>query len=143
MKKTVLRLLSVVVCFSLFLGSIVNVGATTKASDYFARTQVWATRQGGGDFIVEYDIVATDYMDELGASVIFIMEEQSNGRFENVYTFEADDMPELIETDVDVAYGCVSYEGTPGVRYYATFGLYAKNSQGNETLYFSTNTITA
>ena len=118
-------------------------GAVTRASDYFWRTQVWATRQGGGEFIVEYDIIATDFMDDLGASVIFIMEEQSDGDFEVAYTFESEDMPELIEHDVDVAYGCVTYEGTPGTRYYATFGLYAKNSQGNETRYFDTNTITA
>lgn len=120
-----------------------QAGAVTYASDYFWRTRVWATRQGNGEFIVEYDIVATDFMDDLGASVIFIMEEQSDGDFEVAYTFESEDMPELIEHDVDVAYGCVTYEGTPGTRYYATFGLYAKNSQGNETRYFDTNTITA
>ena len=113
-----------------------------KASDYFARTQVWATKQGGGEFIVEYDILATDFMDEIGASVIMIMEEQSNGTFKNVYTFDGEDMG-LIDTDRDDAYGLVTYEGTPGVRYYALCGLYAKNSAGNETLYFATNTITA
>ena len=143
MRNKGLHFLSVVMCLTLFFGSVVSANATVKASDYFARTQVWATRQGGGDFIVEYDIVATEFMDDLGASVIWIMEEQPDGDFENVYTFRSSDMPELIEHDVDVAYGCVTYEGTPGTRYFATFGLYAKNSQGNETLYFSTNTITA
>lgn len=143
MKHKSLRFLSVTLCLALFLGSVVGVNATVKASDYFARTRVWATKQSGGEFIVEYDILATGMMDELGASIIFIMEEQSDGNFENVYTFDAEDMPELIETDVNVAYGCVTYEGTPGVRYYATFGLYAKNSSGNETIYFDTNTITA
>lgn len=143
MRNKGLHFLSVAMCLTLFLGSAVSANATVKASDYFARTQVWATRQGGGDFIVEYDIVATEFMDDLGASVIFIMEEQSDGDFEVAYTFESEDMPELIEHDVDVAYGCVTYEGTPGTRYYATFGLYAKNSQGNETRYFDTNIITA
>ncbi len=143
MRNKGLHFLSVAMCLTLFFGSVVSANATVKASDYFARTQVWATRQGGGDFIVEYDIVATEFMDDLGASVIWIMEEQPDGDFENVYTFRSSDMPELIEHDVDVAYGCVTYEGTPGTRYFATFGLYAKNSQGNETLYFSTNTITA
>ena len=143
MRNKRLHFLSIAICLTLFLGSAVSANATVKASDYFARTQVWATRQGGGDFIVEYDIVATEFMDDLGASVIFIMEEQPDGGFELVYTFESEDMPELIEHDVDVAYGCVTYEGTPGTRYFATFGLYAKNSQGNETRYFSTNIITA
>lgn len=143
MKKQSIRFLALVTCLTMFFSSMVGVDATVKASDYFARTRVWATRQGGGDFIVEYDIVATDFMDDLGASVIFIMEEQSDGDFEVAYTFESEDMPELIEHDVDVAYGCVTYEGTPGTRYYATFGLYAKNSSGNETIYFDTNIITA
>ena len=71
------------------------------------------------------------------------MEEQSDGDFEVAYTFESDDMPELIESNAYTTYGCIPYEGTPGTRYYATFGLYAKNSSGNETIYFDTNIITA
>lgn len=143
MRKKGLRLLSLCLCLTIFLGATISAQATAKASDYFARTEVWATKQGSGEFIVEYDILATDYMDELGASVIMIMEEQSNGTFKNVYTFRSSDKPELIETDTNNAYGLVTYEGTPGVRYYALCGLYAKNSAGNETLYFATNTITA
>lgn len=143
MKKQRIRCLTIVMCFTIFFGSLVNANATVKASDYFARTRVWATKQGGGAFIVEYDISATGVMEELGASVIYIMEEQSDGDFENVYTFRANDMPELIESDTNSTYGCITYDGTPGTRYYATFGLYAKNSQGNETRYFDTNTITA
>lgn len=142
MKKNGLRFLSLVLCLGMFLSVAISAQATVKASDYFARTQVWATKQGGGEFIVEYDILATDFMDEIGASVIMIMEEQSNGTFKNVYTFDGEDMG-LIDTDRDDAYGLVTYEGTPGVRYYALCGLYAKNSAGNETLYFATNTITA
>ncbi len=143
MRPNLRKFVSIFTALTIFLGLTMQAGAVTYASDYFWRTRVWATRQGNGEFIVEYDIVATDFMDDLGASVIFIMEEQSDGDFEVAYTFESEDMPELIEHDVDVAYGCVTYEGTPGTRYYATFGLYAKNSQGNETRYFDTNTITA
>ena len=143
MRKKGLRIFSLALCLAMFIGTVMSAQATVKASDYFARTRVWATKQGDGEFIVEYDILATDYMDELGASVILIMEEQSDGTFDNVYTFRASDMPELIETDTNNTYGCVDHEGTPGVRYYALFGLYAKNGDGNETLYFPTNTITA
>lgn len=143
MRPNLRKFVSIFTALTIFLGLTMQAGAVTYASDYFWRTRVWATRQGNGEFIVEYDIVATDFMDDLGASVIFIMEEQSDGDFEVAYTFESEDMPELIEHDVDVAYGCVTYEGTPGTRYYATFGLYAKNSQGNETRYFDTNIITA
>lgn len=126
MRPNLRKFVSIFTALTIFLGLTMQAGAVTYASDYFWRTRVWATRQGNGEFIVEYDIVATDFMDDLGASVIFIMEEQSDGDFEVAYTFESEDMPELIEHDVDVAYGCVTYEGTPGTRYYATFGLYAK-----------------
>ena len=142
MKKKGFRLLSLILCLTIFLGAAMSAQATVKASDYFSRTQVWATRQGGGKFIIEYDIIATDFMDEVGASVILIMEEQSNGTFKNVHTFYGDDMG-LIDEDTNAAYGCVTYDGTSGVRYYAIVGFYAKNSSGNETLYFDTNTITA
>lgn len=143
MKFKAQKYVSAFLLLTVFFSLSAQSKAVTYASDYFWRTQVWATKQGGGEFIVEYDIAATDYMDDLGASVIWIMEEQPDGDFENVYTFRSSDMPELIEHDVNVTYGCVTYEGTPGTRYFATLGLYAKNSQGNETLYFSTNTITA
>lgn len=143
MKLKLRKFATAFLLLTFFFSFSVQSGATTYASDYFWRTQVWATRQGGGNFIVEYDIVATDIMDELGASVVFIMEEQSDGDFEVAYTFESDDMPELIESNAYTTYGCIPYEGTPGTRYYATFGLYAKNSQGNETIYFDTNIITA
>ena len=143
MRSNLRKFASILTALTIFFSVAIQSGAVTYASDYFWRTRVWATKQGGGEFIIEYDIIATEFMDDLGASVIFIMEEQPDGEFENVYTFRSSDMPELIEHDVDVAYGCVTYEGTPGTRYYATFGLYAKNSQGNETRYFDTNTITA
>lgn len=37
----------------------------------------------------------------------------------------------------------ITYSGTSGVKYYATVVLYAKDSDGSEKLYSSTNVITA
>ena len=54
MKKKGLRFLSLVLCLGMFLSVALSAQATAKASDYFARTRVWATRQGGGEFIVEW-----------------------------------------------------------------------------------------
>lgn len=115
----------------------------TRASDYFAATGVWATATGGGKFVVEFDINATDIMDEVGATKIVIKERQSDGSYDIVKTFTRYNTSGLIEKNSSCAYGKVSYTGTPGTKYYATAKLYAKDSNGSETMYQGSNTITA
>ena len=67
MKRTITRIFSLFLS-TLLLFSIVSVAhASTRASDFFAVTEVWATPQGNGKFIVEFDIGATHKMSELGA----------------------------------------------------------------------------
>lgn len=117
--------------------------ATPRASDYFALTEAWATPTGGGSFIVEFDINATDIMKELGAKEITIWEKQDDGSYEEVKTFTRYNTSGLIDTNVAVAYGKVTYQGTAGTKYYATVALYAKNASGSETLYHETRVITA
>ena len=59
MKRTITRIFSLFLS-TLLLFSIVSVAhASTRASDFFAVTEVWATPQGNGKFIVEFDIGAT------------------------------------------------------------------------------------
>lgn len=114
-----------------------------RASNYFAATSVWATATGSGKFIVEFDINATHTMTEVGAIEIVIWEKQSSGTYEDVKTYTRYNTSGLIETNSSCAYGRVSYSGKSGTKYYAIARLYAKDSNGSETMYQSTNTITA
>ena len=70
---------------------------------------------------------------------IYIWEQQSDGSYDNVKTYTSG----LIDTNTAASYRRITYSGTPGVKYYATVVLYAKDSDGSEKLYSSTNVITA
>lgn len=144
MKAKFIRIISLALSFVLVFGMTLTANAASqRASDYFAFTEVWATATSNGKFTVEFDITSTDYMQELGASSIYIYEQQSDGSYDNVKTFTRYNTSGLIEKNVDCAYGIVTYQGTPGVKYFASVALYAKDSSGSETLYSRTNTITA
>ena len=94
---------------------------------------------GGGRVAVEFDINATDIMQELGAEKIYIWEQQSDGSYENVKTYSSG----LIDKNTADAYRMITYYGTSGVKYYATVVLYAKDSSGSEKLYSNTRVVTA
>ena len=71
MRTKVTRLLSLLLACMLLFSMLSSVGAVSnRASDYFSYTDVWATPQGNGKFIVEFDINATHTMQVLGADKI-------------------------------------------------------------------------
>lgn len=119
------------------------VFAAETASDYFAYTDLVAIATGNGNFVVEFDINATHTMQEVGATEIKIWEQQSNGKYENVRTYTRYNTSGLISRNTAFGYGSITYAGTSGTKYYATAALYAKNADGDETLYAMTRTITA
>ena len=140
MKQRIVRYFAQLLVCTLFLGtsSIANA-SSTRASDYFAYTDVWTTCQGNGRFIIEFDINTTHIMQQVGAKSIVVWEQQDDGSYDSVKTFTSG----LIDTNVADAYRMVSYDGVSGVKYYVTVALYAKDSQGSETLYRSTPVFTA
>lgn len=144
MYSKVKRFMGIILALSIACAlAIPAFAATPRASDYFAETEVWATRTGSGKFIVEFDIAASHTMRELGAKEITIWERQANGSYEEVETFTRYNTSGLMDTNCAVAYGKITYNGTAGTKYYATVALYAKDASGNETLYCDTNVITA
>ena len=116
---------------------------TPRASEYFSFTDVRARAAGDGKVRIEIEINATHMMDEVGASYIYIYEQQSDGTYDMVYTFRKTAYPSMIVEDSFFGYVDVTYQGIPGHRYYAYVGCYAKDSNGAETLFFSTNSVVA
>ena len=138
MRKRIIALVSIL----LLMVSLTSF-ASARASEYFSYTSVYATALADGEILVEYDIDPTHKMLECGARVIWIYEEQSNGKFEDVFTYRMDDYPEMIQHNSIIGDGEVTYQGTPGLQYYALVGVYAKDASGSETMYFYTNVVTA
>lgn len=141
MKKRFLSL----VCIALLLVSLSTAiyAVDARASDYFSATDVRAYAKSGGKILFEIDIDATHTMQEVGASEVYVYEQQSDGTWDNVYTFTMEAHPYLIETNSMSAYVDATYQGTVGKNYYAAVACYARDSEGAEWLYFNTPVVTA
>ena len=132
-----------VLIFIVILLVSISTTAHARASEYFGCTAVYATALDDGEVLIEYDIDPTHTMLECGAKIVYIFEEQSDGDFEVVFSYHMDDYPEMIQHNTIIGDGEVTYQGTPGLQYYALVGVYAKDSSGSETIYFYTNVVTA
>ena len=141
MKKRFFSLLFVMLL--LFSLSTAAYAVDARASDYFSATSVRAYAKSGGKILFEVDINATHTMQEVGASEIYVYEQQDDGSWDNVYTFTMDDHPYLIETNSIGACVDATYQGTVGKKYFATVACYAKDSSGYEVLMFDTPEVTA
>lgn len=141
MKKRLLALL----CTVLLLTSLTTIAyaANTRASAYFSATDVRAYAKSGGKILFEIDVDATHTMQEVGASEVYVYEEQSDGSWDNVYTFTMDEHSYLIETNSIGACVDATYQGTVGRDYFAMVACYAKDSNGSEKLMFETPVVTA
>ena len=141
MKK---RLLSLFLAMLLLSGlSTVAYASSSRASDYFGATSVRAYAEDNGVILFEIDVDATHTMQEVGASDIYVYEQQSDGEWENVYTFTKTSHSFLIWRNSSCAYVDARYQGTIGKKYFATVACYAKDDEGAERLYDNTPVVTA
>lgn len=143
MKRKIVRICGMIAALIMIISVMPKASAVTSASDYFWYIEAVAIPTSDGEFIVEFDVSTTKIMEEVGASAIYIYEQQSDGKYEVVETFTRYNTTGLIDTSAACAYGKVYYQGTPGVKYFATVVLYAKDSNGSESRYRDTNVITA
>ncbi len=141
MKKRLLTLLFAVLLLSSL--STIAYASNARASAYFCSTDVRAYAKSGGKILFEVDINATHTMQEVGASEIYVYEQQDDGSWDNVYTFTMDDHPYLIETNTAGAFVDATYQGSIGKDYYAAVACYARDSEGAEWLYYNTPVVTA
>ena len=80
MKK---RLLSLFLAMLLLSGlSTVVCVAASRASDYFSATSVRAYAENNGVILFEIDVDATHTMQEVGASHVYVYEQQDDGSWD-------------------------------------------------------------
>lgn len=140
MKKRILSAIFV----SLFIINLTSVAAVEpRASNYFSRTDVYASAQGDGEVLVEVEINATHTMTQVGAKRVYIYEQQSDGDYEIVHTYDYTVDSGMMNYGSAFYCGALTYQGTVGVKYFATACLYAKDSSGSETMYQDSYVITA
>lgn len=114
-----------------------------QASEYFASRKAEIMAAGSGKIKIELDVKATDVMQELGASDIYVYEVQSDGRYTEVYHYTKSTHPVLIQKNDYRSVIQVTYQGTAGKSYYVAAWCYAKNASGSQTTWIGSNVVKA
>lgn len=142
MKQRIRHLFSIILALSLLAALAAPAFAQERASDRFAATYAGATAIGGGQVVFEFDITATGYMDQIGFKRIKIYEKQASGSYECVLEMDENDHGFMFTNDYS-AYGSYTYQGIPGVKYYANIQFYCKSDGIGESIIRNTNVVTA
>lgn len=137
MKSTKKRLLSIFLFTILIFGMALPAGA--RASEYFHRTYIEATDIGSGVIRIKVDLGATETMQELGATKVIVYEKKADGSSALVRTYTREDTPSLITYNKASYVTYVTYYGSSSKSYYAICAFYAKNSNGAQILWGSSN----
>ena len=144
MKKFTPRLCALMATLTLVLTLLVPMAcAAETASYYFIGTDAVAYAEADGKIYIEAECIGTGVMDEIGVESITIYERQSDGYYDDVYTYTRYNTSGMIRYNNYEHFKSVTYQGTVGKKYYAEIAFYAEDSEGNETLYHSSNVVTA
>lgn len=118
----------------------ITIPASARASEYFFRTYVKATDIGSGVIRILVDVAATETMQEVGATQVIVYEEQSDGSYDPVRTYTRYNYsPSLISYNRVSHVSYVTHYGTPGKSYFAICAFYAKDENGSQTKWSTSN----
>ena len=139
MNKKTLRIVAFVVVLTLLLS--VTATAAENASDYIAATSAWITRDGN-TVKVNFYIVGTDVMDELGVTCVDLYEWTGNG-WTLVKTFDSSNSlyhDIMLSSNHSGHAGYLPYSGNSTKSYYASCYFYAEKDGGSDTIHQNTPT---
>ena len=134
MKRRIICSISLILVF-VFLFSTVSFAAETS-SLYIAATNAYITRSGD-DVNVYFYVVGCNFMDKIGATKIFLYE-QNGTTWSRVITFDSDDSQytsAMLGTNTGIKSSHVTYtEGSASKNYYAIVKFYAEKDGGSDTI---------
>ena len=134
--QKIIRRISLLVIVSIML--VIPVSADSidsRASAYFSSYDSAIDQITNTEFEVWYDVVAVDWMDELGVSSIEIQRSRNMSTWTTVATYYPEDYPQMIYENEFFVYDCVTHTGTPGYYYRAYVTFYAKKGTGTGYLF--------
>lgn len=133
MRKKAARIIALIIALTLLLAS--TAFAAVNASDYINATSAWITRDGN-TVEVNFWIVGTDTMDQIGVKYIYLYEK--NGYSWNLVKTFAYTNPIYSATLMDSNTGAhaayVTYSGYASKSYYAECRFYAEKDGGSDTI---------
>ena len=133
MKKKNLRIISLIIISTMLLSTVAF--ATINASAYIAATSAWITRDGN-TVKVNFYIVGTDTMDQIGVKYVYLYEKNGN-TWSLVKTFaytNSQYSATMMASSISAHAGYLSYSGSANKQYYADCRFYAEKDGGSDTI---------
>lgn len=134
MKQRVIRSFSFILVLALLISTAAFAAETSSL--YIAATNAYITRSGD-DVNVYFYIVGRNFMDIIGATKIYLYE-QNGTTWSLVKTFDSDDSQytlDMIGTNTSIKSSHVTYtEGSASKNYYAIVRFYAEKDGGSDTI---------
>ena len=141
MKKTFKYIISLALTISL-CSCLFTAFATVESSAYLSAYSAGLTAESGKKIIINVDVDATDYMDEIGASSITLYRSSDGKSFSPIKTFDSDDYPDLLGSGLHLNEDVITYTGTAGYQYFAAVYCYAADSTVSDSRLYNTNVVT-
>lgn len=132
MNKKVLRATALIVMLTLLLTTAAF--AAMEASEYINSTGAWITRSGN-TVKVNFTIVGTDTMDQIGLKYVYLYEKNGN-TWSLVKTFaytNSQYASTMMASSIAAHSGNLQYSGSANKQYYADCRFYAEKDGGSDT----------
>lgn len=133
MRKKNLRIIALIIILTMLLSTVAF--ATITASAYIAATSAWITRDGN-TVKVNFYIVGTDTMDQIGVKYVYLYEKNGN-TWSLVKTFaytNSQYASTMMGSSKAVHAAYLSYSGSASKQYYADCRFYAEKDGGSDTI---------
>ena len=133
MKMKNLRIIALIIILTMLLSTAAF--ATINASAYIAATSAWITRDGN-TVKVNFYIVGTDTMDQIGVKYVYLYEKNGN-TWSLVKTFaytNSQYAATMMASSVSAHAGYLSYSGSASKDYFASCRFYAEKDGGSDTI---------
>lgn len=142
MKKLVKRIVALVMAVSI-ASCFLCASAALESSRYLDSYSVTVTARSTARIIVNVDVDATGYMDEVGATSVTIYRSADGVEFEPVRTYNYEDYPQLMGSGLHFNEDVITYYGIPGYYYCAEAFIYAADETGSDTRQYLSSDVQA
>ena len=112
-----------------------TLAAEPKASLYLSSYNVGIAAIGNGKVEIAFDVIATDYMDKIGAMSIYVYEAPDGISWEHVKTYYCETYTNMTAVNRMNYLSTVTYSGTAGKYYKAYVTIWAGKNGGGDTRY--------
>ena len=140
MKRIGTKTLALFLCLTLVFSAALS--ASARASDYFSRTSVSATKSGSGTLRIKLNVVTTGAMRNWGPARSSYTKSNPTAPIRMYSPSSGTNIPRSSPKTRSSYVTYVTYPGTPGKTYYVTAHCYAANASGSQYTWAGSSAVT-